>query len=196
LPKERSSDPTFLENESRFREAAWMHLEDALNPTTDDWLLILDADEFIVTRSEGDGRAAIEATIAWAMSESCDHIELPVAEVFDAKLGQPLVRIDGQWGQIRADRLVRWHPHATFADKRLAGGSIPKMPGPALRAGDPTILHAGHRREADRRAKHVRYSQHAGHGSAHVKSILDPPRLEAWSTPLPKPITDALVRAS
>lgn len=184
--------PSFLENESRFRQEAWMALGGVCDSTTDDWVLCVDADEFVISHTGDDARVPVLAAIDYAESEGADCIDLPVAEIFDMLDDRPLVRTDGEWAKIRATRLCRWQNRPVFADVKLAGGSIPQMASPPLRINDPVLLHAGYRRLEDRQAKHRRYTEHLGHGGAHVDSILKPGIYEPWSAPIPKEIAEAL----
>lgn len=184
--------PSFLENESLFRQEAWMTLGKLSNPTEDDWVLCVDADEFVVSHTDASAQASVRAAIELAESEGADCIDFPVAEVFDMVGPRPMVRTDGEWDKIRAARLCRWHNPPVFAHATLAGGSLPMRAGPPLRVNDPVLLHAGYRRLEDRHAKHRRYTEHHGHGGAHVDSILKVGIYEPWSSPLPKEIAEAL----
>lgn len=186
--------PRFTENESAFRQAAWSFVGEFLHPTTDDFVVCLDADEFLLTINHVTARAGLEDAIKQAEAESCDVIDVPVAEVFeyDERSARPMVRDDGQWGKIRAARIARWQRRPVFRDAKLAGGSLPQIAGPPLRLGDPVILHAGYRRWSDRLDKHTRYSSVKGHSSRHVDSILQPGIYTPWPHPLPPLIAEAL----
>lgn len=191
VARRTETHPSFLENESQFRQAAWAALQHYFDPTPADWVLSVDADEFVVSNTKP-ASAAVLAAIDYGDAEGAESIDLPVAEVFDMVGPRPMVRTDGQWAYIRATRLCRWQHRTVFADVQLAGGSLPKIASPALRLGDPVILHAGYRRLEDRHAKHARYREHAGHSQAHVDSILKPGIYEPWSTPIPQQIAEAL----
>jgi hypothetical protein len=182
---------SFAENESAFRQAAWEFLGNHCQPAQDDWVVCIDADEFLLTITVEDERKALLGAIWAAEEESCSVIDMPVAEVFEMTGRRPLIRTDGQWGQIRAPRIARWQPTPTFRDQKLAGGSLPQIAGPPLRIGDPLLLHAGYRRRADRIEKQNRYSR-KGHGAAHVRSITETGIYTPWSHPLPAVIAEAL----
>lgn len=186
--------PSFLDNESLFRQEAWMTLGRFFDPTEDDWVLCVDADEFLIGHTGADARVPVLACIDLAISEGADVVDFPVAEVFDMLDERPLVRTDGEWDKIRAARLCRWHNRPVFANTKLAGGSLPMRAAasPPLRVNDPVLLHAGYRRFEDRQIKHRRYTEHLGHGGAHVDSILKVGIYEPWSSPIPKEIAEAL----
>lgn len=186
--------PTFLDNESMFRQHAWWSLGIAVSPTESDWVLCVDADEFLISHVGDSPHASVHNVIKLANEEGADAIDFPVAEVFDMLDDRPLVRTDGEWDKIRAARLCRWHNRPMFANTKLAGGSLPMRAAasPPLRVNDPVLLHAGYRRLEDRHAKHRRYTEHHGHGGAHVDSILKVGIYEPWSSPIPKEIAEAL----
>lgn len=186
--------PAFLENESKFRQSAWWFLEATLQPTGNDFVVSVDADEFLVDRGDRSPREALEEVIAQAREEGCDSIEIPKAEVFGALDSRPLVRTDGEWGKIREQRIAHWPDSPTFRDQKLAGGSLPKLSGPVLRAGNPTLLHLGYMRPVDRLAKYQRYRALSGHSRKHIESIKERPALEPWANPLPDLITEAIAR--
>lgn len=184
------SIPAFLTDESEFRGAAWTHVETRLKPTRSDWVLAIDADEFVVS-VQGDAAGALHAAIDAAESESCSSVELPVAEVFGVHDHRLQIRTDGQWDKIRATCLGQWRPGLGFPRKKLGCGRLPVMPGPALRYGDPCIVHAGYLRPQDRPVKRLRYSR-AGHGGSHVKSITEVGKLAPWMPSVPPEVLSAL----
>lgn len=186
--------PSFDEDEGKFRMAAWFALEVAFAPSPDDSVLSLDADEFLISKTGGDPADALQAVMALADAESCLHTELPVAELFSMD-PKPLVRVDGEWGRIRARRLCRWPRSLSFSEK-LNSGSIPLVPGPMLRPGGPMILHAGYLRAEDREAKYKRYkAARLGHRRQHVESIRERGKLGALGVALPPEIIEALEAA-
>lgn len=188
-----SSVPSFAESERACRQAAWRAIEHLVEPG--DWVVSIDADEFVVSRNGASPRDVILAAIGQADDESCDTVEFPVAEVFGMLGNRPLVRTDGEWGRIRARRLMRWKPGLSFPEGRVTP-SIPTSHGATLRVGEPSILHAGYLRVGDRFEKHARYSTPADHHSrAHINSILTESILEPLSHPIPAAIADALEAA-
>lgn len=183
--------PSFADSESSFRQAAWEFLADAVRPSSDDYVLVVDADEFVVTVGYRNTRTALLAAIDQAEQESCAQIDLPVAEVFGMLDTRPLIRNDGQWAKIRAAALGRWQPSLRFKPVPLACGRLPQISGPPLRIGDPMILHCGYLRSEDRVVKRMRYSRR-GHGGAHVRSITERGIYEPYTQPLPELISAAL----
>lgn len=175
--------PSFMEHEGRFREAAWRWMEKIAEPGDGDWVFCLDADEFYVdARGEAEG---IEEDIQEALALSATAIEHWVPEIFAEAENLLYRRVDGFWGEIYNPRLVKWRPGMSYADKRMASGSLPAGSGRPYRSLLGAILHVGYLDPADRRAKYDRYSGLPGHSSAHVESIIRPETLERWEGPLP-----------
>jgi glycosyltransferase involved in cell wall biosynthesis len=175
-------DPTFLENEGVFRMMAWREMEIAADPTERDWILCVDADELLLgTASYScDTRKVLLEEVRLAVAADIDAVTFDVAEAFALDGGHPKIRTDGYWGKIRACRLVRWRRDGRFAP-RAACGSVPT---PWINQDwvslDLTLLHLGYAREADRLAKHERYSAGSGHNPQHVRSIMSSPMLSPW----------------
>ena len=174
-------DPSFLDDESAFREAAWRFMEATAKPTEDDWILCLDADERLVERRVAPGPAFVRH---WLLDDdACKRggaVTFHVAEIFDVVDVRVLdVRIDGFWGQIEACRYVRWRPNGHFAPRHQGGGSIPAgWADTAVTVEDPVILHYGYCDERDRQAKYERYRNTTGHNPVHIESILTSPILQ------------------
>lgn len=181
----RTGIPAFLEDESMVREAAWRHLETVLKPQPGEWVLAIDADEFLVadTGTEAD---AILAVLARADSEQADAVMTPRHEVFgfDDEF-TPMVRTDGWWASIVDHRLVRWTAGGSFNRQALAGGSLPNYVRRSVVDRRLAILHVGYARAADRRDRHARYLGRDGHGRDHIDSILTPPTLQRWAGRVP-----------
>lgn len=174
--------PAFAQDESAFRRSAWDALEHAYGLTTDDWILAIDADEFLVDRSQRGDRASVRGAVDRAVSAGETAVTFSVAEVFghDAH-GDARIRTDGYWGHIQACRLVRWRPGGRFHPRIEGGGSVPSnWPKSPLTNGELAILHYGYATPADRATKHHRYSNGRGHNPAHVASILQPPTTRRW----------------
>mgnify|MGYP000524711828 CR=1 FL=1 len=187
---------SFIENEMTFRQAAWTAMTRAAELADGDWVLAIDADEFLIANHAHD-QTQLAATVRHAETLGVPIVGFPVAEVFafgvDAAQ-RPLVRVDGWWGTMQADRLTRWSPTARFRAKRLNGrdcGSIPfvdDIPRPdqvAVRSDDLTILHYGYATPEDQAAKYARYVNERGHNKLHVRSILQRPKLEPWHGRIP-----------
>lgn len=171
--------PSFAQDESACRQAGWRDMEQIAQPTTDDWILCLDADEIVTTTAdEADIRAVINDEIDRAVEHGYSSVTFPVHEVFDWDDGNPLVRVDGYWGQITACRLVRWHDHGAFAPRKEGGGSLPAAWGAnTLRARRAAIAHFGYQTAEDRQIRYERYRNGTGHNQTHIDSILQPPVL-------------------
>lgn len=172
--------PSFAEDESALRAAAWIAMEDVHQPNETDWILCVDADEFVVAIPPAETREVLTDTIE--RHTQTRAVTLPVKEVFAFKEDNtPLVRTDGYWGSIQACRLVQWRPDGQFPPRIEGGGSVPT----AWTAGatineDLVIMHLGYVRPEDRKAKHARYSHTGGHNPRHVASILELPSLTPW----------------
>lgn len=185
--KQRSAqDFPFQENEGIFRMVAWWEMEAALRPTTQDWVLCVDADELLLGNGPCDTRSALAEQVEVAKRTGIDAVTFEVAEAFDLVDGRPQIRTDGFWGHIRACRLVRWRNESIF-HSRDAGGSVPNSwTGQECVSLDLVLLHLGYVRAVDRQVKHDRYTGRSGHSRRHVESILWTPTLRPWTgQPLP-----------
>ena len=165
------STASFLQNESEFREAAWMTMQNTLEPERGDIILALDTDEFVIMNG-------FNLTL-----EIGEVLQVPIHEVFGVKENVPMIRTDGYWGGISGQRvLVYDNNEAIFANRRMGCGSLPitavvpsKKPVEGI-----SILHYGYCRAEDRRQKYERYKGLPGHSAAHIESILQTPKLEEW----------------
>lgn len=184
--------PSFVQHEGQFRQAAWRAFEAAMMPEAGDWVLAIDADEFLVSRAH-------EADSLWsAVNEALQNgwvarmVRIP--EVFavsneHGELTQPQVRMDGYWGGIQGTRLFSYQPHGQFSNKPMGSGSEPTYVAGNGPWGPPTddlfLLHYGYAFTADQQAKYARYSQLVhGHSNAHVESIITEPTLVRWDGPM------------
>lgn len=170
----------FLKNEGLLRQISLETLKARRHPTINDWVLCLDADEFISSNHPK------EELILRAASAEIHHnttsYEFPVAEVFKLVNSQPYVRIDGFWNDIWANRFFKWSNEAPYiVPDTLGSGSVPEYARPmTTRVDSPTILHYGYAREEDRVKKYARYFGTPGHNSRHIDSILRSPTLIKW----------------
>ena len=171
--------PSFLEHEGKFREWAWIHAAEAAGAEAGDWIISLDADEFVVASTELDAYRLIREAMDTTDGQS---LEFKVLEVFDDSGEVPMVRTDGFWGSISSHRLARWRPkYSEFLMMKMGCGSIPHFAKSDSRlALGLAILHFGYARKEDRLAKYARYRRGVGHNRSHVESILREPRLKAW----------------
>lgn len=175
-----ASDPAFEDDESEFRSNAWRAMEERHEPSPADWILCVDADEFIVASRPEHTRNVLTETVEQHMRAGA--VTMAVNEVFGFDDDHtPLLRLDGYWGQITACRLVRWRYGAQFPKRTEGGGSVPAdWATPATSIDDLTVMHLGYARASDRQAKHARYSATSGHNPRHVASILEPATLARW----------------
>lgn len=172
--------PSFLEHEGKFREWAWIHAAKAAGAEAGDWIISLDADEFVVASSPSDTYRLIREAMNTTDGQS---FEFKVLEVFDDSGEVPMVRTDGFWGSISSHRLARWHPDSSeFLMMKMGCGSIPHFAkGDSRLAIGLAILHFGYARPEDRLAKYARYRRGGGHNRSHVESILREPKLQTWA---------------
>lgn len=164
-------EPSFSDNEGLFRQLAWSRMEEDIKPGEGDWIVGLDADEFLTSGLE------------WLDSVEEDACRLQVHEVFGEEDGVLLRRRDGFWGDIWGVRLGKYKRGLHFKPVVLGGGSLPLdlVNGPTTTA-KTSILHLGYMREADRIAKYERYTRQRGiHSPSHIQSILQSPKLEPWT---------------
>jgi len=177
--------PSFLEDEAAFRGWAWKAVGDCLELKEDDWLLLLDADEYYMpqwgVQQIGDDARSIGA----------DAIRFKMPEVWFAdsmENGRHLyVRKDGFWNKNRNIRMVRYHRNATFKTGVMGGGSVPSdYNGCKILDTNDVILHFGYLFPEDRLEKYERYKLIANsHSQAHIDSILRMAELELWEGPEP-----------
>ena len=88
------STASFLQNESEFREAAWMTMQNTLEPERGDIILALDTDEFVIMNG-------FNLTL-----EIGEVLQVPIHEVFGVKENVPMIRTDGYWGGISGQRVL------------------------------------------------------------------------------------------
>lgn len=179
--------PSFTKNEGVFRWAGWQAMERALSPRAGDWILAVDADEFLVSKTVGADVTLVASQLYDAIAEAealkQRTVTFRVAEIFGFDgMGWPLERTDGYWGSITACRLARWQVQGTFSSQQEGGGSLPST-WPRATTVDPhlELLHYGHARPEDRVVKHERYRTGTGHNPQHVASILTTPTLRHWA---------------
>lgn len=184
----RPSAASFRENESRFRQDAWEWMSTAGALSEEDWVLCIDADEFLVQVSSEARTAVEQQALLAAQAQFGRPITFDVAEIFALRNGQLMRRTDGYWASISARRFARWDPRTEFVSKVEGGGSLPavSMYESALDSTALTILHLGYADADDRQAKHARYSGGAGHNPAHVASIIGRPILKPWDGQIPE----------
>lgn len=177
---------SFADNEGDFRWAAWQAMERRLHPRTGDWVLSVDADELLLSKTAGADLddVLVQLVESVGVAEECGQqtITFRVGEVFELDdMGWPMVRTDGYWGGITACRFAKWQVQGVFEPRKEGGGSLPSSWPRALHPdGNLELLHLGYARPEDRRIKHLRYVRSGGHNRRHIESILTVPELEHW----------------
>lgn len=175
----------FFKNESKLREQAWLFMSEMTNP--DDWVLVIDADEFLVDINSNEHKLLRSITQACddgdAMSVSMRKFEM-------WSLVQPWYRTDGYWGNLVVNRLAKRGRYSGLYDNRKMGcSSLPfwHEESPRMNATQLSVgwLHYGYADEQDRVERHHRYSREGGHNPKHIASILTTPQLESWTTTSP-----------
>lgn len=186
----KNEGPSFLLHEGQFRQNAWRWFEASMRPEEGDWVLALDADEFLVA-TDGDERASLERVVDDAEASNSTSVCIPVPEVYytdveeDGLLFGAKIRTDGWWGKIQGTRLFKYVPGGRFGPKAMGCGAEPTyvQNGKIHRApADLVLMHYGYADPVDVRAKYDRYTalyQH-GHSDAHIRSIIQPPTLQDW----------------
>lgn len=177
--------PSFMENESKFRQAGWDYMSEVLDLDETDWVLAFDADEFLVGGFDNriDSRLRLIRNSAEIMG--ADNILLPRPEIWN--LGQPpQIRTDGFW-QIQAVRLVQWKPNGQFRKSKMGCGSVPKQERKPLSASAVQLLHLGYSSPTSRQKHFERFMslRNHGHNQRHVASIITKPTLVDYHGPMP-----------
>lgn len=168
-------DPSFLDDESLFRQASWDALGAHGDLTTDDWVVIVDADEFLV--GEVDLRTMLAENPTYG-------IQVKVNEVFLGSEDVLYIRTDGSWGNIWTVPFIRYTSERKIRQVGL-GCTRGPLPEEGLIVDDPSILHFGYLQKQDREEKYSRYSGRRGHNPRHIRSILTPGIHEEWKGQVP-----------
>jgi hypothetical protein len=185
--------PSFLENEGAFRAGAWEAFELCMNPQPNDWVLVIDCDEVLVTTihdAECSNNVLGLRTKAWLLHNVVDDlvgIDLNIPEVFGYDPhGRPLERTDKLWGTIHAPRLFQYRPGGSYV---LGDFGVPAVPSYVMggRWGNTDVLalmHYGYASRRDQENKYARYVGKVGHSNNHVDSIMDiEKKLVPWQGP-------------
>ena len=159
--------PTFLEDESSFRQSAWNIMGGEFLLDGDDWVISVDADEYFV----GDADELIEYNSYY------DSLRLHIQEVWS--LDPLMIRTDGFWNQNRNLRIAMYSGNLKFNDKKMGCGSIPEGYAFPNSRSILKIFHFGYAEEADRQARYSRYKSlpDHGHNPKHIDSIITQPTL-------------------
>jgi glycosyltransferase involved in cell wall biosynthesis len=171
--------PTFMEHEGNFRTAALRVLEKIFYLTENDWVFVIDADEFYVpVKDETHGTLYNLADLTPSnMLARCIRIHT----VWGEHDGHLQYRVDGAWNTLFEPRLWRWREGGEFANAPMACRNEPTyvtQNAMQIYRGDDTmsaILHYGYANEKDRMVRHKRYTALADHGHhpPFIDSIVD-----------------------
>lgn len=175
--------PTFMEHEGQFRAAAWEEFIFAMTPESQDWILAIDADEFLVTA--GDKARVIRDHMDRASIKDAS-ITVARREVWEQDGNRVRVREDGYWQSDDPTRLFRFQGAGNFLKKAMGCGSCPTYVMDKHQHHDATeditMYHFGYATPELRQMKHQRYTslEDHGHNPTHINSILAHPRLSDW----------------
>ena len=179
--------PSFIENEGAYRSAAWKTMNSEFVFGEDDWILSLDADEFLVgTMKNFDPRVGLLQTIESANNVCMDAVALHVPEVWHHDM-VPLVRVDGFWKKNWNMRLVNAKRKGSFKDG-MGCGSVPNPGGNLFKSVKfVSLLHYGYTIPGAIESKHKLYTKNPGrHNKKHIESIVATPELVEWKGQVPK----------
>lgn len=172
--------PSFTENESAFRQAAWDKMERTLRPEEEDWIVVLDCDEFLVGNLRTpNARENMLDLIEAADMVKRDSVYIHILEMWDLD-GTPKLRTDGFWNDNKHPRLVKFKKGQKFKEQKMGCPPVPDYATkkPLNLISIMNILHFGYVRPEDREIKHERYTKNAeGHATGHIQSIVEEPVL-------------------
>lgn len=181
------SAPKFDDHEGEFRAECYRAMEEAFDPTENDWVFSLDADEFFVGSNGFFGRDSIDSMIDSALEASADAMRIRIPEVWD--MDGPRIRMDGFWHSNYNPRIWRYRKEWEFKDKKLASGSGPGYVWAGIYPNVPVgfILHYGYADPVDRELRYERYKNDRNHSPQHIKSIMSgTPDLDIWRGETPE----------
>lgn len=183
------SCPPFLVNEGKFRQAAWDDFLVTMCPDPQDWVVCIDADEFLVgtIKKFGDPRKDLEFLCEYADSLGKHAIEVHVPEIWEA-VTVPLVRTDGWWDKGLGTRIAK-AKKGNFKEAVMGCGSTPRTSrnDTVQRIHAVSLLHYGYTIVGAAEEKYERYSANLGrHRKEHVDSIIGEPVLRPWEGMVPK----------
>jgi hypothetical protein len=164
---------TWEDHEGRFRQEAWEMMVNGMNPSPQDHIMLIDADEVI---HEYD---MVKEGVR-------NYPNMRLGFQFHEMWGPTQYRIDGHWKPYNAWVLIPFQHGGRFKDRALACGREPTYAFRVPMMGTPIakLLHYGYARPRDRRAKYDRYQRLDGgkyHSPSHLESILHTPSLETWT---------------
>lgn len=168
----RSYEHSWGGHEGLFRQGAWDALTFTVNPTHDDHILILDADELIVDTD------AVEKAVR-------DYPQHRLGFLFHEMFTMSDYRTDGHWKPYPAWIMIPFRKGGRIAERAMASGREPTYAANIRRVDTPiaNVLHYGYAKAADRHRKFERYMELDGgnyHSIDHLRSIIQTPQLAAW----------------
>lgn len=170
--------PSFLENEGRFRNSGWGTFVHHMNPTCDDWIVCLDADEFLI--SPFPFKDVIKST------NNDRGLKTSIPEAWEINGDLVQVRIDGFWNSNSAVRIFPFKDELKFRNRTMGVGASPIVDD-YIEERTFDILHCGYANEKDRFVKYDRYKTNTkGHNPKHINSILSPATLAIYSANVPE----------
>jgi len=180
--------PSFLTHEANFRANALSALEQKMNPSPEDWIFAIDADEFLFVKDP----LTLKDVVGQAEAQGRTSVDMRIPEIWSIDKYRSLYkRTDGFWDEMSLPRLYKYNQDWSFRNKAMGCGS-----GPAYTYGNTFVpeydechlLHVGYADEADRIAKHNRYTSlpNHGHNPKHIESIIGVPYLVEYNSFSPK----------
>lgn len=162
---------TWEDHEGKFRQAAWASMEQAVNPTGQDFILAIDADEVV-------------HDYAMVQLAAREYPNSRIGFKFHEMWSPTHYRVDGKWKPYEAFIMFPYKPSGIFKDRPIACGREPTYVGtlPIARVVSD-MLHYGYARPGDRKYKLERYMRLDGgkyHDVNHLRSIGHTPALEPW----------------
>ncbi len=183
------SEPSFMEHEGQFRFNSWKHFEETMKPKEEDWILSIDADEFLITDTDLDIQEALIREIEKAESLGFHSIKMFRREIWKMDATGCYLRMDGFWKNDILFRLFKYRPDAQWSKKPMGCGSAPTYVGASGQITENlTVLHFGYTNDEDKQARYDRYINlpDHGHNDKHIKSIIKNPVLKKYSGPKPE----------
>lgn len=162
--------PSFIEDESAFRGDFWRQFVDQSGVTEEDWILALDADEFL-----SNGALAYNNLLALTSGDDVTYA-IKKHEIFKVVGNEAYKRMDGYWDRVFTPRFFKFKKDYKWPDGKMGCGCTPKY---AIKKEirvlrDPSIMHMGYAVRSDRQEKYQRYIDKPGHNLDHIKSIISP----------------------
>jgi Glycosyl transferase family 2 len=167
--------PSFEECEGLFRQNAWWAFERTIQPEFGDYVLVIDADEFLAVHPTTVMYGQYQFNLNGVMRGRPINLNIP--EVFGFDEDQtPLVRVDRLWGTIHAPRLFPYRQGGTWPETHYGVVAVPHYV--MGQSWDTTeelaLIHFGYANSDDWQKKYDRYLGGGGHSNDHVNSILAP----------------------